>query len=436
MGAPPLAALVALLVLAAGARAGEAPEAWALHGQFTGVAQTHPDFHSPYEGANSLDPRSEVKETTDATLYAGVRLWRGAEAWIDPELDQGFGLSDTLGVAGFPSGEAYKVGQNAPYVRLPRAFLRQVIDLGGDEEAVKPAANQLGGTRSADRITLTLGKFSAVDVFDANRYAHDPRTDFFNWAVIDAGPFDYAADAWGYTYGMAAEWRQSWWTLRAGAFDMSKQPNGKQLDKSFSEVAFIGELEERHTLFGRPGALRLLGFVNRARMAEYQEAVDLAAQTGGTPELAPVRRRRSRAGLALNLEQELASDLGVFLRAGLNDGSKEAYEFTEINQSVSAGLALQGARWSRPDDTFGLVGVVNGLSSDARHYFAGGGLGILIGDGRLPHDRSETILETYYAWQVTRHLALSFDYQLVIDPAYNRDRGPVSIFGLRVHVEG
>src|SRR5262249_12495155 len=163
-------------------------------------------------------------------------------------IDQGFGLSDTLGVAGFPSGEAYKVGQNAPYLRLPRAFLRQVIDLGGDEEAIPPAANQLAGTRSADRLTITAGKFSVVDVFDGNPYAHDPRLDFFGWAVVDAGPFDYAADAWGYTYGLSADWTQSWWTVRAGAFDMSKEPNGKQLDKEFSQVAFIAELEERHTL--------------------------------------------------------------------------------------------------------------------------------------------------------------------------------------------
>jgi len=427
--------LLAVLLCGGSARAEDGAESWALHGQFTGVVQYHPDFHSPYSGANSLDSGSEVKETTDLSLFAGVRLWQGGEAWINPELDQGFGLSDTLGVAGFPSGEAYKVGKNAPYVRLPRAFFRQVIDLGGEPQAVERGALQLGGTQSADRVTFTAGKFSAVDVFDSNRYAHDPRSDFFNWSVIDAGPFDYAADAWGYTYGIAVDWTQSWWSVRAGAFDMSKEPNGKQLDKSFSEVAFIAELEERHQLLGHPGALRLLGFVNRARMAEYQDAVDLAAQTGGTPELAPVRRRRSRAGIALNLEQELAPDLGVFLRAGINDGGKEAYEFTEINQSVSAGLALEGARWGRPDDTFGLAGVVNGLSSDARHYFAAGGLGILIGDGALPHYRSEMILETYYALRLTRHLALGLDYQLVVDPAYNRDRGPVSIFGLRMHVE-
>ena len=339
-------------------------------------------------------------------------------------------------MAGFPSGEAYKVGQNAPYVRLPRAFFRQVIDLGGEEQALSPAANQLGGTATADRVTITAGKFSAVDVFDTNRYAHDPRGDFFNWSVVDAGPFDYAADAWGYTYGLAVEWTQSWWTVRAGAFDLSEVPNSKYLDRGFSEVAFIGELEERHELWGRPGKLKLLGFINRARMAEYQEAVDLAQQTGGTPDVARVRERRSRAGIALNLEQELASDLGVFLRAGINDGSKEAYEFTEINESISAGVSLQGTRWGRADDTFGIAAVANGLSSDARHYFAAGGLGILIGDGQLPHYRSEMIAETYYSLRLTPHLSLGLDYQLVVDPAYNRDRGPVSIFGLRVHVEG
>jgi len=431
----PLIALLACCTLPASAEDAAELKWWSLHGQLTNVTQFQPSFHSPYQGANSLDPGTNVKETVDVTLFAGLRLWEGAAVYANPELDQGFGLSNTLGVAGFPSGEAYKVGQNAPYLRLPRAFFRQVIDLGGEAEPVAPGPNEVGGARTRDNLTLTAGKFGVGDLFDQNRYAHDPHADFLNWAIIDAGAFDYAADAWGYTYGMAAEWTQSWWTVRGGAFDMSEVPNSKHLDRGFSQVAFIAELEERHTLFGRAGKVRLLGFVNRARMASYRDAVSFGARTGTTPDPAPVRRRQDRAGIALNLEQEVTPDLGVFLRASSDDGRKEAFEFTEINRSVSAGLSLAGKLWGRPDDTYGLAAVVNGLSGGARDYFAAGGLGILIGDGRLPHYGAESIIETYYSLRLARWLCLGLDYQLVQNPAYNRDRGPVSVVGLRLHLE-
>jgi len=398
------------------------------------VTQFHPGFHSPYQGQNSLDPHDRVDETVDLTLFAGLRLWQGAAVYANPELDQGFGLSDTLGVAGFPSGEAYKVGSNPPYLQLPRAFFRQVIDLGGAREEVADGPNQLADTQTADRVTLTAGKFSAVDLFDTNRYAHDPRSDFLNWAVIDSGAFDYAADAWGYTYGVAAEWRQSWWTLRGGVFDMSEVPNSKRLDYGFSQVAYMLELEERHALGGHAGAARLLGWIDDARMASYADAVALGEETGATPNVALVRKRQWRGGLALNVEQEILPNLGAFLRLGTNDGRKEAFEFTDINRSVSAGLSASGAAWGRPDDAIGLAAVLNGLSGDARDYFAAGGLGILIGDGQLRYG-AETILETYYSLRALPWLSLSLDYQYIQNPAYNRDRGPVSVFGFRIHAE-
>lgn len=193
-----------------------APETWSIHGQLTNVTQWHPGFTAPYSGANSLDPNAQNAETTDLTLYLGTRLWQGGELYVNPEIDQGFGLSNTLGVAGFPSGEAYKVGENKPYFRLQRAFLRQVIGLSGAQQTIEDGPNQLVGATAANNVTLTIGKFSDVDIFDTNTYAHDPRADFLNWSIIDAGAFDYAADAWGYTYGMAVEWTQSWWTLRGG----------------------------------------------------------------------------------------------------------------------------------------------------------------------------------------------------------------------------
>lgn len=411
-----------------------AAENWAVHGQLTNVTQRHRPFKSPYAGTNSLAAVGRTEETTDVTLYAGVRLGRGAELWLNPEVDQGFGLSNTVGVAGFPSGEAYKIGANVPYLRLPRAFVRQTVSVEDNEERIAGTANQLAGSASSDRVVFTIGKFSATDIFDANTYAHDPRSDFLNWSVIDAGPFDYAADAWGFTYGGAAEWSHGSWTWRGGVFQLSKVPNGKVTGVDFSQFMLVSEAERRYDWQGLTGKIKLLGFVNRGRMASYAEAVQPGRVTGLGPDVASVRRRNSRAGATVNVEQALNRDLGSFLRAGFNDGSKEAYEFTEINRSVSAGIALKGRAWERPDDVVGLAGVVNVLSGSARNYFAAGGIGILIGDGQLSYAREE-ILEAYYALRLGTHVSLSLDLQRIVHPAYNRDRGPVTVVGTRAHVE-
>jgi high affinity Mn2+ porin len=424
---------MALACSSAGA-AESAQEDWAVHGQWTTVVQRHDRFTSPYMGANSLDADGRTEETTDLTLYAGWRLAPHTEAWINAEVDQGFGLSGTLGLAGFSSGEAYKVGANTPYLRLPRAFVRHVIPLGDATDRVEPDLNQLGGETPRDNLTLTIGRLSVVDIFDTNRYAHDPRGDFLNWSVVDAGAFDYAADAWGYTWGAAAEWTKADWTLRGGVFQMSEVPNAKVTGLHPRQFMLVGEVESRGQWLGHPGKLKLLGFVNRGRMANYRDAVDLALATGGAPDVVPVRRWQWRPGAALNIEQEVAADAGVFLRASVNDGDREAYEFTEINRSLSTGLALKGTRWGRADDTVGLALAVNALSSAARDYFAAGGMGILIGDGRLDYG-AERILETYYAWQLPLRSTLTLDYQHVTNPAHNRDRGPVSIVGLRLHAQ-
>jgi high affinity Mn2+ porin len=411
------------------------PEWFSIHGQFTNVTQYHPRFRSPFRGPNSLDPGHRGNETVDTTLYAGVRLWDGLEFYANPEVDQGFGLSNTLGVAGFPSGEAYKVGAAHPYIRLPRAFFRYTLGLGGAAETIEPGINQVAGKRQADNLTFTVGKFAVTDIFDTNAYAHDPRSDFLNWSIIESGAFDYAADAWGYTYGGALEWTQSWWTLRAGVFDLSRVPNSKFLERGFGQFEAVVEAEERHELFGRPGKLKALLFANRGRMANYNDAVRLGQVTGATPDVAEVRRYATRPGVALNLEQQIAPDLGAFARASLNDGHKEAYEFTEINRSIATGLSVKGDRWHRPNDTFGIAGVVNDISKDARNYFAAGGLGILIGDGQLPKAGLEKILEVYYNISVTTGINFTLDYQHVENPAYDAARGPVDIMGFRVHAE-
>lgn len=433
-----LLSLMTGFVLSSAHAADDAPsadEAYGLHAQFTNVWQYHPSFDSPYRGQNSLDPGNRGNETISATLFAGIRPWDGAEFWVDPEIDQGFGLSNTLGLAGFSSGEAYKIGAADPYVRMQRAFFRQNFDLGGAVESVESGANQLGGSRTANRVTVTLGKFSVGDVFDANQYAHDPRADFMNWTVIDGGAFDYPADAWGYAYGAAADWQQDWWSLRAGLFDLSREPNSKRMTRGFGQYSEIVEGEERHEIGGEPGKLKLTLFANHANMGSYSDAVALAATTGGPASTALVRQYHVRAGAMIGLEQQIAPDLGLFARASLNDGHLETYEFTDANRSVSTGLSIGGNHWGRADDEIGLAGVINGLSDAARRYFAAGGLGPLIGDGQLLHYGLEKIAETYYSLSVTKGIAVTLDYQFVTNPAYNEDRGPVHIFGLRLHAE-
>jgi len=223
--------------------------------------------------------------------------------------------------------------------------------------------------------------------------------------------------------GAAVEWTQSWWTLRAGIFELSDVPNSTRLEPGFREYSLIGEAEGRYSWRGHPGKLKLLGFVNRARMARYRDAVSLGLATGTTPDPEPVRRFASRPGLSLNLEQEMSPSLGMFARISVNDGSKEAYEFTDVNRSLSLGAVLKGIAWGRPADTVGVGGAINKISAEARAYFAAGGLGILIGDGQLPRPGSEKVLETFYSMQYA------------VNPAYNRDRGPVSLFAFRAHAE-
>jgi len=426
-------AAAVFLALSGPASPSIAQERWSLHGQATFVDQYHPAFKSPYLGANSLDPGSRGDETFDLTLFAGARLWEGGEVFANPEIDQGFGLSNTLGIAGYTSGEAYKVGEATPYFRLQRLFLRQTFDLGGAMQPVEDGPNQFGGSRSADTLVLTAGKISPTDIFDTNAYAHDPRADFLNWSLIDAGAFDYAADAWGYSYGLAAEWTQDWWTLRTGLFNLSRVPNTTQLERDFRQFELVTELEMRHTLLGLPGKVKLLGFVNRGSFGGYLDAVRLAEAGHAAPDTASVRRYTSRPGFSVNVEQQLGDDLGGFARVSVNDGSKEADEFTEINRSLALGLSLKGAAWGRPDDVWAVGAVVNVLSHSARAYFAAGGTGILIGDGRLPRYGTENIAETYYNLALRDGVAAGLDYQLVIDPAYNRDRGPVSVLALRLH---
>jgi high affinity Mn2+ porin len=420
----------------AGADAGQLPaeERLAAHGQLTYVEQETTDFNAPYRGPHSLAP-SQGRETMDATVFLGVRLWAGAEGWLNPELDQGFGLSNTLGVAGFPSGEAYKVGAKQPYFRLQRAFIRQTVDRGGEREAVEGAANQLSGSRSLDRWVLTVGKFAVTDVFDTNQYAHEPRNDFLNWAAVDAGTFDYAADSWGFSEGAAAELYRGPWTFRVGVFELSNVPNSESLEHSFDEFQVDAEVERRYPLLGHTGRVVVTAFDSRGRMGLYDQAIALGEATHTTPDTAKVRKYRSRFGVSLEIEQPLNDDIGVFARAGKAQGNVEIYEFSDIDRSIAIGTSIKGRGWRRPSDTLGIAGLDNRISGVFGEYLNLGGLGILIGDGKLPRPGDEKILETYYDLAALSWAHISLGYQWVKNPAYNTQRGPVSIWTLRVHAE-
>jgi high affinity Mn2+ porin len=256
----------------------------------------------------------------------------------------------------------------------------------------------------------------------------------YSRALIDTGSFDYAADAWGYTYGAAVEWYQGAWTLRGGLFDISTVPNSTDLDPTFKQFQWVGEIERRYTLWSRAGKIALTGFLTRARLGTYQDAIALTQTTGLPADIAAVREYRSRMGFGANLEQEIADGLGVFARAGFASGDVEPDSYTDIDRTVAAGMALTGKQWGRPDDTFGLAGIVNGITAAHAQFLNEGGLGIIVGDGQLPHPGPEQIIEAYYQFPIYAWKAM-LDYQFVVNPAYNRDRGPVSIGGLRLHLE-
>jgi high affinity Mn2+ porin len=413
------------------------------HGQTTFVEQAYPAFRSPYEGAQSLPGGGQGRETWDVTLSAGLRLWQGAQLWVNPEIDQGFGLADNHGLAGFPSAESYKLGFDYPYARVQRYFIRQTIDLGGETQKVDADISQFAGSQTANRLVLTVGKFSVVDIFDTNKYANNSKSDFLNWSTVNAGSFDYAGDAWAFSYGAAAEWYQGNWTLRGGVFDMSQTPAGGGgdsalgygLDPTFSQFQLLGEIEERYELWGQPGKLKVTGFLTRGRMGNFEDAVALSQATGldASDALAAVRTYTSRPGVSLNLEQQVSENWGVFARAGWADGNVEPWDNTDVDRSVEAGVSINGKQWGRPDDTIGIAGVINGISSAHEAYFNAGGLGILLGDGQLPNPGLEQIVEAYYSYAISSSTKVSFDYQLIVDPAYNTDRGPVNIFAGRFH---
>jgi len=419
-------------------------EDWNAHVQSTTVFYGYPPIHSPYVGPQSLPGDGQYKYTESITGFFGMRLpVPGAELYYNPEYNSGYGIGETstTGLAGFPDGDAQKAGAHFPGRPniAARLFLRETIGFGGGQEAVESDQNQLAGYRDISRLTVTIGKFAIPDLFDDNSYSHDPRTQFQNWALMDAGAWDYGADQKGYTHGIALELNQKDWAVRGGYFSVPRVSNVNDLSENFTGKygSFNFEAEDRYTIADQPGVFRVLPWFNRANMGSYRLAVANAATDplGINDALDASRKDRTKYGLVLNMEQALSDDLGAFARYSWNDGKEEIMSFTDITTSYSAGLSLKGARWGRPDDVVGLAGIVDTISHQEIGFLKAGGTGILIGDGQLSHYAPEGIIETYYSLQLTKPLALTFDYQFFANPAYNQDRGPVHVFLLRAHLQ-
>ena len=421
-----------------------------VHAEFTGIWQGYPAFRSPYEllpsgGGRSLPGGGQGRETTEVGLYIGTQLWKGAEFWVEPEIDQGFGVANTTGLAGYASAGAFKLGLEEPYARINHFFFQQTIDLGGKAETIAPGLWNFAQTTTEDRLVLTVGKYSAPEIFGRNTY-YNPRTDFINWSYLINLPYDFGGDAWTTGMGGAAEWYVGNWTLRAGIFDLSAGPSGGNplsqlgavsLDPSFKQFNAVAEIERRYSIADEPGKIKLLGYVDHGMMGKYTDAIALYnSGTSGSlnPDTGLVRKWADKPGVSLNWEQQVTKGVGVFAQAGWMNGAYEVFDTSDVDRSVTFGVAIDGDRWGRPADRIGIAGAINGISKQYQQYLAAGGMGSLIGEGQLPHPGTENILETYYRFQYNAAMAFTLDYQFIDNPAYNTDRGPVNLFAGRVYV--
>ena len=402
------------------------------HLQATYVRQLKPAFSAAYSGPNSLTAERTYGYSFTATAFLGARLGSGWEAYWNPELVEGAPLSDLQGLGGFNNGESQRTAGPTLRGYNARAFIRKTWNLSGEYEEQRSEANQVRTRYAGERVVLTIGMVSVLDVFDALDYSRDPRTQFLNWASLTYGAWDFPADARGYTRGAAIEYVSQGWQLRAGHFAMPKESNGLALDSGTTQYGQMIEAEHPYRIAGRDAIVRALVFHNRVNAGGFRDA--LSAANGAVPDVTQVRHLQSKNGFGVSTQVQVTSDIGAYLRAGWNDGRTETYAFTEIDRSLAGGVLLQGSRWGRERDSAGFAAYINGLSSDHRDYLAAGGQGFFLGDGRLSYS-TERILETFYSLGVARGTWLGADYQYVANPGYNRDRGPAQVFTLRVHFE-
>lgn len=436
-----LLALTAALCSAPALAADETEEA-SFHVQTTYNWQQHPAYSAAYSGPNSVIAAAEKMYTFSATAFIGMRLWDGAEAYLTPEIAQGVPFSQNLvGMGGFTNGEITRAAGTSPTLYRQKLFLRQTWNNGGESLHVDAGINnQLAGWVDRNRVVLTVGNFSTLDVFDQNSYAKDARTQFMNWGNWTYAAYDYAADARGFGWGFAAEWYQDDWALRVGRMTGPIKPN--ELAGDFAIFNHYGdqvEIEHGHELYGHPGKVRVLGWRDRAKLASFTDALAwLKAHPGnytGPDALIAVRgSEKNKFGLGVNLEQELSDNAGMFMRAMQTDGRTETYAFTEVDASLSLGTVIKGSAWGRADDGIGLSVMRNMLSPERRHFLEAGGISFFIGDTKLRY-RPEDIFEGYYSYGLAKGIWLTADYQRLQNPAYNADRGPINVYALRFHAE-
>jgi len=416
---------------------GDSSETWSYHFQYTGIEQTHGRFSASYSGQNSLSDDPETHFSVTTTMFVGRKLWTGGEFYLDPEMSGGSGFSLTRGVAGFPNGEVYRVDDVTPKIFIARGFLRQNFLLGEPEkEKIEPDQNQLAEWLPTARLTLTVGKFSLTDIFDDNAYSHDPRTQFMNWSLWAPGAWDYAADTRGYNWGIAAELHLRAMVVNFAAVMVPTTANGPVMDSHIGKAHSLNlELVKPVNLDDHTGKVHVIAYLNQADMGDYSTAIASGIAKGVVPDIVTTRAYRSKYGFAICVEQSLNSYAGLFSRISWNDGHTETWAYTEIDRSFQIGLSIHGIVWDRDEDDAGIAAVANALSPEHRDYLTAGGYGFIIGDGKLNYGM-EQIGEAFYRSRLTSTFWLTLDDQVILNPGYNKDRGPfVNVIGLRGHVE-
>ncbi|MHB8260981.1 MAG: carbohydrate porin [Bacteroidia bacterium] len=418
-------------------------EKWSCHFQFTSIWQAHPSFQAKYSGINSLNRASESAMSITSTLYLGRKLWKNASFFFNPEISGGSGLSSTLGLAGAPNGETFRIGTVAPALYMARCFFEQHIALKkSNTEHRDGDQNQMADNIPASRITISVGKFSLADFFDDNAYSHDPRSEFMNWSLMDNGAWDYPANTRGYTWGAVVELITPGYAVRISSTLVPKIANSNVYDMNVTKAnGNTVEFEKKYKIHNHKGNIRFLGYANFSSAPSYNTAINEMKK--GDSSLIPIISGHQagiqygavKYGFGISFNQELTNNIGVFARASWNDGQSATWAFTPIDQSASAGIRIKGDIIKRPEDNFGVAYVANGISAPHRAYMNAGGYDFMVGDGKLPNYGFEQILEAFYKVRLTKWLWTTADYQFVQNPGYNKDRGPVHIFAIRAHVE-
>jgi hypothetical protein len=416
-------------------------ESWSCHYQSTAIVQGHPDFNAPYSGKNSLNNKEEQALSLTSTLYLGRKLWKGAAIFMDAEIAGGSGMSSALGLAGAANGETFRVGSTAPALYMARGYFEQHIALRKSQSDHHDGdLNQLAGALPASRITITLGKFSLADFFDDNAYSHDPRSEFMNWSLMDNGAWDYPANTRGYTWGGVVELIEPGYAIRLSSVLVPKIANSQVYDLNIARASGeTAEFEKKFKIKNHSGNLRLLGFANFSSAPSYNTAInemrngDSSLVSVFSGHATGVKYGGLKYGFGISFNQELTKNIGVFSRIGWNDGQTATWAFTEIDQTASIGMRIN-ANNKRPSDHFGIAYVANGISDKHHDYLNAGGYGFMLGDGKLSYGY-EQILETFYKIKLTQYLWATVDYQLITNPGYNTNRGPVNVFAIRGHVE-